>query len=171
MKEKEEIERQLEKGKNDHRNPARNRTQDLSLSGQLLYQLSYWAYFFFLFQIFILHSPRVFSNNIFASTPAFPSLEGDSNGLGTQGQQWILLKTWVTWHSFSWRGREWLRDLVGVGSGPVASLVEQSPGKREVPGLIPGWVAVVIFALSGLAFFLLSLSRYLFSTHPKCSPT
>ena len=29
--------------KNDHRNPASNRTWDLSLSGRLLYQLSYWA--------------------------------------------------------------------------------------------------------------------------------
>ena len=29
--------------KNDHRNPAGNRTRDLSLSGRLLYQLSYWA--------------------------------------------------------------------------------------------------------------------------------
>ena len=29
--------------KNDHRNPAGNRTQDYSLSGRLLFQLSYWA--------------------------------------------------------------------------------------------------------------------------------
>ena len=40
---KEERERRLERGKNDHRNPAGNRTQDHSLSGQLLFQLSYWA--------------------------------------------------------------------------------------------------------------------------------
>ena len=38
-----ERERRLERGKNDHRNPARNRTRDLSLSGRLLYQSSYWA--------------------------------------------------------------------------------------------------------------------------------
>ena len=43
LKEKGEIERRLERGKNDHRNPAGNRTRDLSLSGRLLYQLSYWA--------------------------------------------------------------------------------------------------------------------------------
>ena len=43
MKEKEEIERRLERKKNDHRNSARNRTRDFSLSGRLLYQLSYWA--------------------------------------------------------------------------------------------------------------------------------
>ena len=40
---KEERERQLGRGKNDHRNPAGNRTRDLPLSGRLLYQLSYWA--------------------------------------------------------------------------------------------------------------------------------
>ena len=40
---KEERERRLERGKNDHRNKAGNRTRDLSLSGRLLYQLSYWA--------------------------------------------------------------------------------------------------------------------------------
>ena len=40
---KEERERPLERGKNDHRNPAGNRTRDLPLSGRLLYQLSYWA--------------------------------------------------------------------------------------------------------------------------------
>ena len=33
----------LERGKNDHRNPAGNRTWDLSLSRRWLYQLSYWA--------------------------------------------------------------------------------------------------------------------------------
>ena len=38
---KAERERRLERGKNDHRNPAGNRTRDLSLSGRLLYQLSY----------------------------------------------------------------------------------------------------------------------------------
>ena len=40
---KAEIERRLERGENDHRNPAGNRTRDLSLSGQLLHQLSYWT--------------------------------------------------------------------------------------------------------------------------------
>ena len=40
---KEERERRLERGKNDHRNPAGKRTRDPSLSGRLLYQLSYWA--------------------------------------------------------------------------------------------------------------------------------
>ena len=40
---KERRERRLERGKNDHRNPAGNRTRDLSLYGRLLYQLSYWA--------------------------------------------------------------------------------------------------------------------------------
>ena len=29
--------------KNDYHHPAGNRTRDLSLSGRLLYQLSYWA--------------------------------------------------------------------------------------------------------------------------------
>ena len=45
---KEEREGRLERGKNDHRNPAGNRTRDLSLSGQLLYQLSAglrWSFF------------------------------------------------------------------------------------------------------------------------------
>ena len=36
---KEERERRLERGKNDHRNPAGNRTRDLSLSGRLLFRL------------------------------------------------------------------------------------------------------------------------------------
>ena len=43
LKEKEEIEGRLERRKNDLRNPAENRTQDHSLSGRLLFQLSYWA--------------------------------------------------------------------------------------------------------------------------------
>ena len=37
------VERRQEIRKNDHHNPAGNRTQDLSLSGRLLYRLSYWA--------------------------------------------------------------------------------------------------------------------------------
>ena len=40
---KKDMERRLKRGKNDHRNPARNRTQDLLFSRRLLYQLSYWA--------------------------------------------------------------------------------------------------------------------------------
>ena len=50
--------------------------------------------------------------------------------------------------NLGWRGRRWLRDLVGVGPGPVASPVEQSPGKQEVPDSIPCWVVGIIFFFS-----------------------
>ena len=72
--------------------------------------------------------------------------------------------------SRGWRGREWLRDLVGVGPGPVTSLVEQSLGKRGAPGSIPGWVAVVIFSSlqSSFSFFFLYQNMYTYIYTQNC---
>ena len=121
---KEERERRLERGRNDHRNPAGNRTWDFSLSGRLLYQLSYWA--------------RSNSDQI---TEAFFPLERERvTPLFGRSRTWPsgLTGTAIAWKA---RGPEFDSRL-GCGDHFFLSPV--------------------------VALFLLSLSKYLFSTHPEC---
>ena len=83
----------------------------------------------FFIKLFILHSPRVFSKYIFATDSDLLKFEGIPIGWENWDIGEFCVKTWVIgilsffrsfFHSFGWRGRRWLRDLVGVGPGPVA---------------------------------------------------
>ena len=49
----------------------------------------------------------VLSNNIFATTPTFPSL-GGFYWVGRPGTSVDSVENVGQWHSFGWRGREWL---------------------------------------------------------------